>query len=235
MLNGPYMLNPFADEIWTASGPTVSVAGFGYPTRMVIIRLAAGGLFVWSPIEFSDQLRTDIGQLGRVAHVVAPNTLHHRFVGEWRAAYPGAQFHGAPGLTTRRPDIRFDHELGDAPAAAWLEDIDQVVVRGNRITTEVVFFHRKSRTTIFTDLIQHFDRDSFSGWRALVARLDLLTATEPTVPRKFRIAFRDRGIAREAVHRILAWPTEKLIAAHAHPIEKNGRAVVARAFDWLMR
>jgi hypothetical protein len=116
----------------------------------------------------------------------------------------------------------------------WSGDIDQVVVRGNRITTEVVFFHRKSRTVIFTDLIQHFDAGWFTGWRALVARLDLLTAPEPTVPRKFRIAFFDRGVARAALHQILAWPAEKVIMAHATPIERDGRAFIARSFKWLI-
>lgn len=229
------MLQQFGEEIWTATGPTVSVAGFGYPTRMAVIRLTGGALFIWSPVALSADLRTAVDRLGPVHHVVAPNTLHHRFVNEWRAAYPTAKFHAPPELRARRPDLLFDDDLGDTAAPAWSDDIDQVIVRGNRITTEAVFFHRRSRTVIFTDLIQHFDRGCFTGWRAVVARLDLLTAPEPTVPRKFRIAFFDRGVAREALHRTLAWPSEKIIMAHASPFEEDGRAVVARAFKWLLR
>ncbi len=39
------MLKAFAEEIWLADGPQVFVAGFGYPTRMAVIRVA-GGLFI---------------------------------------------------------------------------------------------------------------------------------------------------------------------------------------------
>lgn len=229
------MLEQFGDEIWTVNGPTVLVAGFRYPTRMVIIRLSGGALFAWSPIALSKELRAAVDLLGPVRHVVAPNTLHHRFIGDWRSAYPAAKFHAPAELRARLGDIVLDDDLDADPAPEWSRDIDQVVVRGNRITTEVVFFHRRSRTAIFTDLIQNFDHGWFKGWRALVARLDLLTAPEPTVPRKFRIAFSDRGAAREALQRISAWPTENVLMAHAAPIRGNGRAMIARAFQWLLR
>jgi hypothetical protein len=86
------------------------------------------------------------------------------------------------GLRKRRPDLSFDADLGDAPDPDWAEEIDQVPVRGNLLTTEVVFFHRKSRTVLFADLIQHLDPGSLTGWRALVARLDLMTAPSPKCP-----------------------------------------------------
>jgi hypothetical protein len=230
----PTTLQQFGDEIWTASGPNVAVAGFSYPTRMVVMRLSEGALFVWSPIALSDSLRLAIDTLGPVRYVVAPNALHHLFIGEWRRAYPGAKLYAAPGLRTRRRDITFDGDLEDAPPLEWSGEIDQVVVRGNWITTEVVFFHRQSRTVIFTDLIQHFDGAWFKGWRAVIARLDLLTARAPTVPRKFRIAFVHRGAARDALFRVLAWPIENVLMAHAAPIERDGHAAVARAFQWLL-
>jgi hypothetical protein len=228
-------LQLFGDEIWTASGPIVAIAGFRFPTLMVVIRLSDGALFIWSPIALSDALRASIDALGPVRHVVAPNALHHLFIGEWRQGYPGAKIYAPPGLRTRRRDIAFDGDLDDAAPFDWLSEIDQVVVRGNWITTEVVFFHRQSRTVIFTDLIQQFHVGWFKGWRALIAGLDFLTAPNPAVPRKFRIAFVDRNAAREALSRILTWPIEKVLMAHAPPIEKEGRAVVARAFEWLLR
>lgn len=228
------MLQLFGDEIWTASGQIAVVAGFRYPTRMVVIRLSSGALFVWSPIGLSNALRAAVDALGPVHCVVAPNALHHLFVGEWRQAYPGAKIYAAPGLRKRRRDIMFDGDLNESTPPDWSSEIDQVVVRGNWITTEVVFFHRKSRTVIFADLIQHFDTGWFTGWRAMIARLDLLTAPTPAVPRKFQIAFIDRNVARDALHRILAWPIEKILMAHAAPIYEDGHAVVTRAFKWLI-
>lgn len=42
------MLKEFGHEIWIADGPHVSVAGFRCPTRMAVIRLSDGGVFIWS-------------------------------------------------------------------------------------------------------------------------------------------------------------------------------------------
>ena len=227
------MPQPFGEDIWIADGPTTAVVGFRYPTRMAIIRLPGNALFIWSPVALSDELRAAVDALGDVRFLIAPNSLHHLFLGEWRSAYPTAKLYAPPGLRGRRKDLQFDGDLGDIPAPEWSEHIDQVVMAGNLITTEVVFFHRKSRTTIFTDLIQHFDASAFSGWRAIVARLDLMVGPEAAVPRKFRNAFVDRRTARAAIQRILAWPTHGVLMAHATPIDSDGQAFLRRAFQWL--
>jgi hypothetical protein len=227
------MLQPFGEEIWLADGSTTVVAGFHYPTRMTVIRLPGGGLFLWSPVQISDKLRAAVDALGEVRHLIAPNSLHHLFLADWLRAYPAARLHATLGLRQRRKDLTYDDDLQDAPDAAWAGEIDQVLVRGNLITTEVVFFHRRSGTTIFTDLIQHFGPTWFSGWRAVVARLDLMTAAQPEVPRKFRNAFVDRRAARAALATILAWPTRRVVMAHAPPVEADGQAFIARAFLWL--
>lgn len=117
--------------------------------------------------------------------------------------------------------------------AEWAGDLDQVLVPGCLITTEAVFFHRKSATVLFTDLIQQFPPGWFSGWRAAVARLDLMTEAEPAVPRKFRIMFTNRRAARDALARILGWPAQKVLMAHGTPVEHDGQAFIGRAFRWL--
>jgi len=225
-------LIPFGKEIWLADGPVVEVAGFRYPTRMAVIRLPGDLLFLWSPVALSDALRSAVEALGEVRYLVAPNTLHDRFLGEWQRAWPQAGLHAPPGLAGRHPELRFGRDL-DESDFPWSADIGQVVIPGNRITTELAFFHRPSRTVLFTDLIQHFPRGWFTGWRALVARLDGMTAAEPQVPRKFRYAFADRRAARAAVRRILDWPAEQLVMAHGAPVARDAQAVTARAFKWL--
>lgn len=228
------MLKSFAEEIWTADGPEiVATMGFHYPTRMVVIRLSGSRLFVWSPVAMNDAMRAEIDALGRVAFIVAPNGLHDTFVVDWRHAWPGAQVFATQELCDKRPDIAFDGELNDEAPAEWAEEVDQVLVRGNRITTEVVFFHRRSETAIFTDLLQQFPQGWFQGWRAIVARLDLMREKAPAVPRKFRATFSDRAAARDSVRRILQWPTERVLMAHGTPVLRGGRAFLRRAFKWL--
>ena len=226
-------LNPFGPEIWISGGPTVSVAGFTYPTRMAVVRLSDGGLLVWSPVALTGSLRTEVLALGEVRALIAPNSLHHLFLAEWRAAFPSAKLHAAPGFHRRCPDIAVDADLADAAPPEWAADLEQVVVPGNAITTEVVFFHRASRTVLFTDLIQQFDPGWFKGWRGIVARLDRLTGPEAAVPRKFRLAFTDRRAAREAIRRVMAWPADRVLMAHGAPVMDGGAAFIRRAFAWL--
>lgn len=228
------VLSPFGPDIWLADGSETDVAGFRYPTRMVLIRLGKGDLFVWSPIRLSEALRREADSLGVVRHLIAPNSLHHLFLQDWRQAYPDATLYAAPGLRQRRRDLKFDADLVDQPSPEWSDEIDQVLIHGNRITTEVVFFHRRSRTVLFTDLLQQFPSGWFRGWRGLIARLDLMTCPTPSVPRKFRLAFNDRKAAREALRRVISWPADKVVMAHGVPVQGDGQSFIASAFRWLV-
>jgi hypothetical protein len=227
------MLKQFDREIWIADGSNVSVIGFHYPTRMAVMRLSGGDLFIWSPVQLTDSLRAAVDALGQVRHIIAPNSLHHLFLPEWAHAYPGAKVYAPPGLREKRKDIEFHADLGNTPSPDWANDIDQVLMHGNVITTEVVFFHIKSGTVLFTDLIQQIPASLLSGWRAVVARLDLMVCPEPSVPRKFRLAFTNRSGARDSLKRIFAWPAEKVLMAHGTPVEKDAQAFLRRAFGWL--
>lgn len=229
------MLEEFGPDIWIADGPDVVAAlGFHYPTRMAVIRLDGGDLFIWSPTALTDRLRAEVEALGKVRHLVAPNSLHHLFIADWKRAYPDAYLYAPPGLREKRKDLNFDGDLANAPVPHWAGEIDQVLVKGNVIATEVVFFHARSGTVLFTDLLQQLPANWFSGWRALVAKWDLMTATEPSVPRKFRLAFTDRNAARAALRHVLSWPAEKVLMAHGTPVSEDGRAFLARAFRWLV-
>ncbi|WCM25811.1 DUF4336 domain-containing protein [Sphingomonas sp. QA11] len=202
---------------------------------MAVIRLAGGDLFIWSPTALTEGLRAAVESLGTVSHLIAPNSLHHLFLADWKRAFPEARLHAPPGLWEKRRDLAFDHDLADGPMQNWAGEIDQVVMRGNVITTEVVFFHVPSGTVLFTDLLQQLSASRFSGWRALVARWDLMTGPEPAVPRKFRLAFTDRRAARAAIGHVLSWPAKRVLMAHGTPVSEDGRALIRRAFRWLSR
>ncbi|MBU6297194.1 MAG: DUF4336 domain-containing protein [Alphaproteobacteria bacterium] len=226
------MLTPLGDSIWIAEGPVVPFLHFPYPTRMVVIRLKDGALFVWSPIAFNDALRAEIDTLGPVAHLVSPNAIHHLFLGEWKAAYPAARLYASPGLPKRRRDLHFDAVLSDTPESAWVTDIDQVAMRGSFVMTEIVFLHHASRTVIFADLIQNFRLDWFKGWRGVLARLDGIVGLPGGAPREWRATFwrRDQALAR-----ILAFGPRQVVVAHGEIVRENGTEFVRKAFRWLSR
>lgn len=230
-------MTSFGSELWLFDGPAVTgAAGFQFPTRMAVVRLPGeGGLWVWSPVALTQDIRAVIDALGFVHHLIAPNSLHHTFLAEWAAVYPDARVHAASGLTQQVAGTEIHSTIGDEPDPAWGGMIDQVAVLGNRITTEVVFFHRQSATVLVTDLVQQIPRDWYRGWRAVVARLDLMTAPVPSVPRKFRMATTDRVATRSAIERILEWPADRLVMAHGTPLPSGGKEALRQAFAWLMR
>ncbi len=226
-------LDEFGPGIWTADGPIAPFFTFPYPTRSALIRLSDGGLFVWSPIALSAELKNQVDALGPVRFLVSPNRLHHLFLQEWKLAYPQAKLYASPGLRKKRKDLAFDGELGEKPEPGWAADIDQVPVHGSFLT-EVEFFHRASRTAIFTDLLQNLPRDWAPGWRGILARLDGVSAPNPGAPREWRAAFLNRRAARASLERILAWPIERVLIAHGEPVTADGAAFVRSAFGWLL-
>jgi hypothetical protein len=54
------VLKPVGENLWVVDGPIVRMAYFGgsipFPTRMVVVRLGSGEVFLWSPIEPNDRL-----------------------------------------------------------------------------------------------------------------------------------------------------------------------------------
>jgi hypothetical protein len=228
-------LSPFGDELWVADGPVRSFYGFAYPTRMAVIRLDDGELFLWSPVRLDEGLRGEVDALGRVAHLVEPNALHHLFLPNWVEAYPNARAYAPPGLAKKRRDIAFDAQLGDAPQPAWAGQIEQIPLEGSVTLTEILFFHHKSRTALICDSIQSFPRGWFKGWRGLLARLDGIVQPGAGAPREWRLSFVNRAAARTAVERLLALAPERVVLAHADLTASDAAGVIRRGFDWLLR
>lgn len=222
-------LQAFGTGLWLAEGAPVVVAlGFRYPTRMAVMRLEGGGLALWSPVGLTPELRAAVAQLGPVRCLLAPNRLHHLYLGDWAEAFPEAAIWAAPGLAAKRPDLRIAGEIGDVAPPEWAGQIDSVLVP-NSIAPEAVLFHRPSRTVLVCDLLQNMAADWYHGWRAVVARLDGMLEPEPAMPRKFRLASWG-GAARAALGRVLDLPAERVVVAHGTPVAAGGQAFLRRAF-----
>lgn len=228
-------MREFGPEIWIENGPPITaIAGFHYPTRMVVIRLVGGGLFIWSPIPLTDGLRNTVTSLGVPRFIVAPSDMHHLHVGEWAQAFPEAQLFATQAVLVKRPDLAGAVPLGDKAPPGWAGQVDQVVVTSNRIAKEVVFFHRSSATVLFTDLLQQMPSDWYSGWRRVVACLDGMIGSRPAVPRKFRLALRPRAKAKAEIGKILGWRARNVIMAHGTPVEGDGQDFLKDTFRWLL-
>lgn len=230
-------LQMISNSLWLAEGEIVDFYSFPYPTRMVIARLEGNALWVWSPVRLSPELRGEVDGIGRVAHLVSPNRIHHLYLVEWKQAYPDATLWGPLSTIERHEDLTFGPPLEDVPPAQWGPDIDQAWFRGSLAMDEVVFFHRPSRTAIFADLIEAFSdrflKEHWSWWQQPLARLDGITAKNPHAPLEWRLSFTNRAAARAARTKVLGWACERAIIAHGEWCREGGHAYVERALAWL--
>lgn len=227
------MLEEFGPSLYIADGPTVPFLSISYPTRMVVIRLSDGNVWVWSPIALTPELERAVDEIGPVRHIVSPNKIHHLFIQEWVARWPDAKLHAPPGLAARKPEISFTSELGDEADPAWADDLDQTIFHGSFFMEEVVFFHRLSRTAIVCDLVQRHDPIRTTGLKGMVMRLDGLVGEHGSTPREWRATFLRRRPAREARARVLAWAPERLVIAHGACASENATEILSRALRWM--
>ncbi len=227
------MLEEIGPSLFVADGPIVSFYGFPYPTRMAVVRLSDGSAWVWSPVALSDELFDSVSAVGPVRHIVSPNKIHHLFLAEWGERWPEARVYAPPGLAQRRPDLRFDAELGDEPDPAWEADIDQVIFRGSLAMEEVVFFHHASRTAIICDLIQRHPEATMTGWKGMLMRLDGLVGERGSTPREWRASFLRRGKARAAREKVLGWKPERLLIAHGECAQNGATSIIDKALGWM--
>ena len=225
------MLERITDGIWSTTRP-IRFLGLETGTRMTIVRLSDGRLWVHSPVGLDAELRAEVDALGEVAAIVAPSLFHHLYVGEWRAAYPHAIRCCCPGLDRKRPDLAWDRVLGDAPEPEWRADLDQVFFGARTLENEVVFFHRATRSIILCDAIFNLGTHPSMLTRG-VSWLMGLGSSAPGATFLERIMIRRRADARAQIDRMLAWNAERIVLAHGQIIPTGATEVVRRAYAWL--
>jgi uncharacterized protein DUF4336 len=230
-----------APNLWVVDRPDFSTPiGKEVGTRMTVIRLAGGGLFLHSPTELDDETKQSLDAIGEVRGVVAPSRAHHLFVGDYLKVWPGAKLYGPPGLVGDirdfrarlgvRRDLKLDATLGDEPQPDWAGEIDQHLFKGAPSMNEVVFFHRPSRSVIFTDLVMNVPAD-FKGGRPYYGLVGARGHFGPH--RLIRLFIRDRKAGRESVAKILEWDFDRVIVTHGDVLESGGKAKFAAAFSYL--
>lgn len=217
-------------DLWVVDRP-LSIAGIRIGTRMTVIRLENGDLFLHSPVTIDDETRSALDALGRVRHIVAPNKVHHLFVADAAAAYPEARCYAAPGLPAKRPDLRFDEVLGDAPPAAWAGQIDQVHIGGMPYVEEVVFHHRPTGTVLLTDLAFNLRDGETLLTRLFMRLMGVYGRFGPS--RMFRQFIRDRAAARKSLDAVLAWDFERVIVTHGAVVQIRGKRLLRDAYKWM--
>jgi len=161
------------DTVWVFE----QIQGFLYivvPIRMTVVKLAAGGLFIYAPIAPTPECIRLVQELvavhGDVRYIVLPTVSgieHKVFVGPFARQFPTAQVFVAPhqwsfpvnlplswlGFPAQRTQVL----PADSAAAPFADEFDYAILGPIDLRwgsfEEVVFFHRRSRTLLVTDTV----------------------------------------------------------------------------------
>ncbi len=230
-------LQPFAKNLWIVKGPDVRDMGVMFTTRMTVVKLSDGAIWIDSPVPVpSDTLKT-ITELGPVRYLVAATPRHVWRLESWHTLFPEAQLWSARStpFTLKKADLPFTGILDDVPPQGWANDFDQLAFKGNPLIEEVMFFHKESRTVILDDLIQIHPMVKGKPIRNLLFKLEGITNPDGGVGLDIRLSFIHRDRARRSLEKLMSWDFDKLIIAHGDCVVKDAKPFVERAFRWLER
>ena len=226
-------LDPLAENVWAVKR-RLRFLGAEVGTRMTVVRLNAGGLWLHSPVPLSNELAKQLADLGPIRHLVAPNRMHHLFIGQVHEQAPDAGLFIAPGLAEKRPQLAAGTVLENGVEYPWSGEIDHHCVGGLRVLGEVVFCHRPSRTLILTDLAFNIGNEApffsrlFHRLNGAYGRL--------RCPRDVRWLFvaRRKELA-ESLRVIDSWDFDRVVMAHGNVVREGGRQAFEDAFSFVRR
>lgn len=234
-------LKAAAQNVWIVDGPAIL---FGWPwpkfrfsTRMTVIRLISGELFLHSPTQLTAALQSEISRLGRVRFIVGPNRVHYTWIPEWKDAFPNAGVYLAPRIEEQaRGRITFESLPLDSDGGyPWDEEMATLPIPGSYMT-EVAFFHHASHTLLLTDLLANPESGKISSFLLFLVRsIGGISPPRGGVSRDIRLNFmwRHRHELKTAVRMMLSWEPERIIFAHGRWHQTDGTAELRAAFKWL--
>ncbi|KXJ93893.1 hypothetical protein Micbo1qcDRAFT_39786 [Microdochium bolleyi] len=201
------------------------------------------------------------GSAPKLAYIIAGDIEHHIFLSEWAREYPAAKVIGPEGLPEKRSKVTNDDKITPIDFAAVLSDANhdgkgaldaefladfEVEYVGSHANKEVVLCYKPDRVLIEADLffnlpaIEQYSRvpDADKAGHGLVNRFfQMFQGTEGDAKgnKRFQwyvLSAGNRDKYSESVRRIYNWDFDAVIPCHGETIDKGGKAVFAKVFEW---
>lgn len=220
-------LESVSQNIWTIPAP-LSLAGIALNTRTTIVRLDNGQLWVHSPIKIDDDIKSAVSELGVVRWLIAPNVLHHLFIGDWKEAFPDAEILAPKGLNKKRPDLDISNTIIDG--ACWGDEISVLFLKGISAVQEHLFYHHASQTIIITDLC--FYNPEAKGFTGFYFWLNQVK-NRIGVPLLVRYYIKDKSALANALAPTRDWSVQNISMCHNAILSDNAHSEWNRILDQL--
>lgn len=224
-------------NLWVIDHPFKMPGGIALGARSTIVRLTDGGLWLHSPGPLSTEARRWLDENGPVRAIVAPNLLHHLYLAEAVAAFPGARVYGPEGMAdkvgAKLPDGVVVRML-TPEGLPWAGALEGLLVGGCPAMNEWVFLHPETRTLVLTDLAFNVQRADGLATRIFLAINGALGRFGPSrLARSFFM--KDRAEVRKGIERILEWDFDRVVVSHGDVLETGGSQTLRESFAWLLR
>lgn len=198
--------------------------------RMTLLQLESGGLLVHSAIRLKDADYAQLDSLGKVEIIIAPNALHGDDAPFYKLRYPKARLF-APGALVKQLEktCTVDEILPQAWPVSLQSELESMEFVGTRILHESVFFHRKTRTLILTDLVFNMRQEQSGLMRTFMSLNKIHQRFGPS--RIFRYVFvNNPAQASASLKRILEWDFDRVIMSHGEVLETGGKKAMSASF-----
>ena len=205
-----------------------------FTTRMTVVRLSNGELFLHSPIKFDVKLANDLLGLGAVRHLVSPNQFHYAHIGEWAKAFPNAVSWASPRVRerarARHVDIDFTRDLEASPPEEWCREIDQTFFPGGYFK-EFIFFHNASKTLILADTIINIELNKVTEpWRTATKFTGMYHPYGQIFFGMRLPLLLQRHRAAAVIRKIHSWQPQRILLSHGRCFDADADIVIRMIF-----
>ena len=150
------------EHILTVTGTILMPAG-RLPRRMTVVRLADGGLIIFSAMSLADDQMSVLEAFGTPAHMIVPNDHHRMDAKSWKERYPTIRVIAPAGAREKVEKlVLVDATFGDFGDSA----VRFVPVAGTAEKEAALEVHGAQGTTlVLNDLVGNIrGARGFSGW-----------------------------------------------------------------------
>ena len=215
-------LQKIAEDVFSLSTELRIAPAVKLVARMVVIRCGSE-VWVHSPLSPTLEWYDAAATLGDVSVLVAPNALHHLFLGNAAERFPTALVCGPAKLKKKRKDLALGAELEDVVLERprqWPAGIRAFRIEGAPFVSEFVFYHAASKSLLVTDLIFNLPGPPstwlsrwimriFAGWKG------------PARGKEWSLLIRNKKAFAASIDPLRELDIERIIPCHGDPIEED--------------
>ena len=200
-----------------------SLLGMHLGHRMTVVVLSeesGGGLWIHSPVKWTQDLWDELEALapeGAPKHLVIPSRTHDLHLKAWMERIPSETTYAPDALQKAHKDWPIGNTLTEDFQGPWHTEIEHTLLDGAPRISEVVFYHKPSKTLVLVDSIFNL-----SGEGTLLGKLFLKLDRcyqGISMSLMFRMMTKDKAAMGKSLERVLKWDFERVVLGHGKTIE----------------